>query len=176
MGATASDRDNRGTQSVSVSQSPTSPDVTGTNVPTTSTTAHPVDQVLGRKVVTIGTIPESSAMLQVIQDPSLGLCSAQTSGSLVTLISANAAATAVASQRWVTQSRSVYTQTSRDLDETSRDLERPDVGEQQWQEGGGRGAAGEGRDTIQRSCVGVRSDPDTRGRRNPYGQARGQPS
>jgi len=29
--------------------------------------------------------------------------------------------------------------------------------------------------SIQRSCGGVRSDPDTRGRRNPCGQTRGQP-
>ena len=67
----------------------------GPTVPTTSMTDHPVDRVRGRKVVTIGTTPESSSMLQ---DPSLGLCSAvsaQTSGSSVTLISAIAAASAL---------------------------------------------------------------------------------
>ena len=42
----------------------------GINVPNTSTPDHPVDRVRGRKDVTIGTIPESSTMLQ---DPCLGL-------------------------------------------------------------------------------------------------------
>ena len=77
--------------------SPTPPADTSIKVPTTSTTAHPVDQVRGRKDVTIVTIPESSTMLQ---DPSLGLCSAQTSGSSVTLISANAAASAIGDVEW----------------------------------------------------------------------------
>jgi hypothetical protein len=88
MGATAPDRD---TECLCV-PSPTSSGVTGPMVPTTSMTDHPVDRVRERKVVTIGMTPESSSMLQ---DPSLGLCSAQTSGSSVTLISAIAAASAL---------------------------------------------------------------------------------
>ena len=39
--------------------SPISPDVTGTKVPKTSTTAPPVDQVLTEEDVTIETLPES---------------------------------------------------------------------------------------------------------------------
>jgi len=59
-------------------------------VPTTSTTAHPVDQVRKWEDVTIETLPESLTL----QDPSRGLCPAQTSGSPMTLKPAFAAASA----------------------------------------------------------------------------------
>ena len=63
--------------------SPISPrDVLGAQVPTKSTTAHPVDQVRVQGVVKIETLPESPTMLQ---GPSRGLCPAQTSGSPMTL-------------------------------------------------------------------------------------------
>ena len=72
--------------------SPISPrDVLGAQVPTNSTTAHPVDQVRVQGVVKIETLPESPTMLQ---GPSRGLCPAQTSGSPMTLSSASAAGSA----------------------------------------------------------------------------------
>ena len=72
--------------------SPISPrDVLGAQVPTKSTTAHPVDQVRVQGVVKIETLPESPTMLQ---GPSRGLCPAQTSGSPMTLKSASAAGSA----------------------------------------------------------------------------------
>ena len=73
--------------------SPISPcDVLGAQVPTNSTTAHPVDHVVRvQGVVKIETLPESPTMLQ---GPSRGLCSAQTSGSPMTLNSASAAGSA----------------------------------------------------------------------------------
>ena len=70
--------------------SPISPDVTGTKVPKTSTTAPPVDQVRTEEDVTIETLPESLKL----QGPSRGLCPAQTSGSPMTLKPALAAASA----------------------------------------------------------------------------------
>ena len=70
--------------------SPISPDVTGTKVPKTSTTAPPVDQVRAEEDVTIETLPESLKL----QGPSRGLCPAQTSGSPMTLKPALAAASA----------------------------------------------------------------------------------
>ena len=67
-------------------------DVLGTQVPTNSTTAHPVDHVVRvQGAVMIETLPESPTMLQ---GPSRGLCSAQTSGSPMTLNSASAAGSA----------------------------------------------------------------------------------
>ena len=64
----------------------------GAHVPTNSTTAHPVDHVVRvQGVVKIEKLPESPTMLQ---GPSRGLCSAQTSGSPMTLNSAPAAGSA----------------------------------------------------------------------------------
>ena len=66
-------------------------DVLGAQVPTYSTTAHPVDQVRVQGAVTIETLPGGPTMLQ---GPSRGLCPAQTSGSPMTLNSASAAGSA----------------------------------------------------------------------------------
>ncbi len=73
--------------------SPISPrDVLGAQVPTNSTTAHPVDHVVRvQGVVKIETLPGGPIMLQ---GPSRGLCPAQTSGSPMTLNSASAAGSA----------------------------------------------------------------------------------
>ena len=72
--------------------SPISPrDALGDQVPTYSTTAHPVDQVRVQGAVMIETLPGGPTMLQ---GPSRGLCPAQTSGSPMTLKSASAAGSA----------------------------------------------------------------------------------
>ena len=75
-----------------ISRSAISPrDVLGDQVPTYSTTAHPVDQVRVQGAVMIETLPGGPTMLQ---GPSRGLCPAQTSGSPMTLFSAPAAGSA----------------------------------------------------------------------------------
>ena len=67
-------------------------DVPGAQVPTTSTTAHPVDHVVRvQGVVMIERLPGGPTMLQ---GPSRGLCPAQTSGSPMTLNFASAAGSA----------------------------------------------------------------------------------
>ena len=83
-------------------------DVLGAQVPTYSTTDHPVDQVRVPGVVKIETLPGGPTMLQ---GPSRGLCPAQTSGSPMTLKSASAAGSA--SKADATWSMSKLAQVSR---------------------------------------------------------------